>query len=68
VGFATTGICPYNPHVFDDNDFASAEVTNRPEEVQETIKKLPNGRCRNFLINRIHTTNSKSNIFGAGEL
>jgi hypothetical protein len=36
VGFATTGICPYNPHVFDDNDFASAEVTNRPEEVQET--------------------------------
>jgi hypothetical protein len=34
-GFATTAICPYYPHVFDDSDFASAEVTNRPKEVQE---------------------------------
>ncbi|KAB0800181.1 hypothetical protein PPYR_05921 [Photinus pyralis] len=39
-GFSTTGIYPFNPHLFEDLDFAGAEVTNRPyEELRENSEK-----------------------------
>ncbi|XP_030767040.1 uncharacterized protein LOC115890832 [Sitophilus oryzae] len=41
-GFSTTGIYPFNPHLFEDLDFAGAEVTNRPyQEVGQNPEEEP---------------------------
>ncbi|KAG5884886.1 hypothetical protein JTB14_025050 [Gonioctena quinquepunctata] len=39
-GFSTTGIYSFNPHIFEDIDFAGAEVTNKPyQEVGQNPEK-----------------------------
>lgn len=48
-GFEHTGICPYNPNIFSDTDFASASVTDRPnpgienQQIRlEAVNNVPN--------------------------
>ncbi|KAB0805120.1 hypothetical protein PPYR_02090 [Photinus pyralis] len=48
-GLEHTGICPYNPNIFSDADFASASVTDRPntgienQQIRvEAVNHVPN--------------------------
>lgn len=40
-GFACTGIWPLNVQIFDDEDFISAELTNRPYEQPAKVQTTP---------------------------
>ncbi|KAJ4443639.1 hypothetical protein ANN_05313 [Periplaneta americana] len=40
--FRATGIFPFNPEIFTEDDFLSSAVTSRPEPNQETEERSPN--------------------------
>jgi len=44
-GFSACGIEPFNPNIFSDHDFASAEVTERPLTVEEQPIPTPIDVC-----------------------
>ncbi|KAJ4430372.1 hypothetical protein ANN_22588 [Periplaneta americana] len=39
--FRATGIFPFNPEIFTEDDFLSSDVTSRPEPTQETEERKP---------------------------